>query len=147
MSSFTGVWSYRAIHDRVDLEIPFGDLRFASGLMTLRESSPGVLEGSVVGKGWGTWMDWSLALEGTTFFGFPHQLRLRGTNEIDGERWVYDYLGFLMPPWPHANETRSTIVGSFIRTGARTGSGAVCDVLCREAPRRLRGCRVSDTVC
>jgi hypothetical protein len=33
-----------------------------------------------------------------------------------GERWVYDYIGYLVPIWPNGVDQRAAIVGSVIRT-------------------------------
>ena len=120
MSLFSGTWSFRGLRNSEDLETPFDQLRFATALLTLREPSTGILEGDLVGVGWGTWTQWSLVLKGEAFFGTPNHLRLRGMNEIDGEPWVYDYEGFLLPSWPHADEPRTVLTGSLIRTAARS---------------------------
>ena len=98
---------------------PFADLRFATGAMTLAEASPGRLEGRLVGEGWGTWTAWSLNLTGQAFHGNPSQIRLRGTNVIEGETWIYDYRGYLMPHWPGGDEVREVLVGSVIRSNSR----------------------------
>lgn len=118
-TAFSGVWSYRALYNREDLDTPFDQLRFATAELHLREPSFGMLEGRLVGTGWGTWTEWSLAITGEAFFGMPHQIRLRGSNEIDGETWIYDYQGFLLPQWPHAEDPHAVLVGSVIRTMAR----------------------------
>ena len=118
-SPLRGVWSYRAMHNDPDLEKPFGDLRFATAAMTLEVPSPGEVRGSLAGEGWGTWTEWSLDLSGQVFGGHPNQIRLRGTNVIEGETWIYDYRGFLMPRWPAGDHTREVLVGSVIRSSSR----------------------------
>ena len=123
-SPIDGTWSYRALHNDPDLDVAFGDLRFATAAMTLREEA-GRVSGRVVGEGWGTWTEWSLDLAGQFFGGYPSQLRLRGTNTIDGEPWIYDYRAFLMPHWPHGDGIREVLVGSVIRSNARASHQAV----------------------
>ncbi len=45
-------------------------------------------------------------------------------GSIGGERWVYDYLGYLVPDWPTGIGQRSAIVGSVIRTVAHSNGQA-----------------------
>lgn len=104
------------MHNDPDLEIPFDKLRFATGAMTLLEVSPGRVEGRVAGEGWGTWTEWSLNLTGQVC---TNQIRLRGTNVIEGEPWIYNYLGYLMPRWPGGDTDREVLVGSVIRSNSR----------------------------
>lgn len=118
-SPLDGVWSYRAMHNDPDLDVPFDKLRFATGAMTLCEMSPGQVEGRVVGEGWGTWTEWSLNLTGRIFHDDPNQIRLRGTNLIEGEPWIYDYRAYLMPRWPGGDTDREVLVGSVIRSNSR----------------------------
>lgn len=118
-SAFTGTYSYRALHNDPDLDRTFGDLRFATGRMDLRETAHGQVEGRVTGEGWGTWTDWFLNLRGQCFFGEPYSILLRGTNLIAEETWIYDYRGYLMPRWPGADGERDVIVGSVIRSSSR----------------------------
>lgn len=118
-SPIDGVWSYRALHNDPDLDLPFDRLRFATGVMTLCEVVPGRVEGRVEGQGWGTWTDWSLNLKGQAFHGNPGEIRMRGTNVIAGEPWIYDYRGYLMPRWPGADTDREVMAGSVIRSNSR----------------------------
>ena len=123
-SVFSGVWSYRALHNATDLDIPFDRLRFATAVLRLRDTGPGLLEGDLVGKGWGSWTDWSLRLSGEAAIDEPHQFRLSGVNEIEGEHWAYEYRGWLLPPWGDAENTCPVLAGSVIRTAARAKGDA-----------------------
>ena len=73
-----------------------------------------------MGEGWRTWTEWSLDLVWPGLFGgHPNQIRLRGTNVIEEETWIYDYRGYLMPRWPAADRPREVLVGSVIRSSSR----------------------------
>ena len=120
-----GEWSYRAFLNDVDIDTPFNDLRFATAKLVLESGGPGALTGLLSGEGWGTWTQWALALEGSFDGG---EFLLRGTNRIDGEDWVYDYRGRLLPQWGHAADARDVLTGSVIRTGARQKHEAAAGV-------------------
>jgi len=110
-----GVWSNRAFLNEPDLDLPFNDLRFATARLELAVDA-GNVTGRLSGEGWGTWIAWSLDLAGTVDAdGFS----LRGENVIDGEQWVYDYVGRFAPQWPHALSPRDVLAGSVIRTLGR----------------------------
>ena len=42
---------------------------------------------------------------------------------VNGEEWIYDYIGWLVPVWPNSNDTlqRAAIVGSVVRTVPHSG--------------------------
>lgn len=42
-------------------------------------------------------------------------------RERGGEQWVYDYIGYVVPPWPNGIDQRPAIVGSVIRTIPHSG--------------------------
>ena len=110
-----GTWSYRAFLNDPDLETPFDKLRCATARLTLTQSG-GALRGSLAGEGWGTWIDWSLDLEGRAEAG---GFRLQGRNVIQGDEWAYDYAGAFAPTWPHATDARDVITGTVIRSKDR----------------------------
>ena len=85
--SLAGVWSYRAFYNDPDLGRPFNDLRFATAKLTLETGPDKVLSGRLSGEGWGTWIEWSLALTGQ---GDADGFTLRGENVIEDETWIYD---------------------------------------------------------
>jgi hypothetical protein len=109
-SNFSGVWSYRSLLNDPDLTLAFNDLQFGAGELNLLEPEPGRIGGSLGGTGW------SLSLDGAAVEGLPTTLRWQGRGTINGEDWVYDYLGYVVPAWPDGVSQTDTIVGSVIRT-------------------------------
>jgi hypothetical protein len=109
-SPFVGRWTYRSFRNDPDLSKEFNDLRFGAGTLVLDEPDYGRLSGSLGDEGW------SLSLVGGYTYGNPFALRFQGSGEIGGERWVYDYVGYLVPIWPNGVDQRPAIVGSVIRT-------------------------------
>jgi hypothetical protein len=109
-SPFVGRWTYRSFRNDPELSKAFNDLRFGAGTLVLDEPDYGRLSGSLGDEGW------SLSLVGGYTYGNPFALRFQGSGEIGGERWVYDYVGYLVPIWPNGVDQRAAIVGSVIRT-------------------------------
>lgn len=105
-----GVWSYRSLINNPDLSVPFGNLRFGAGTLHFEVSETGKLGGTLGGPGW------SLSLDGTATDGTPATLRWQGKGAVDGEEWVYDYLGYLVPMWTDRVNQIETIVGTIIRS-------------------------------
>jgi hypothetical protein len=85
-------------------------LRFGVGTLALTEPTFGQVSGTLGGPGW------SLALAGHYTYGNPNHARFQGSGDIDGEAWVYDYVGYLVPAWPNGVDQAPAIVGSVIRT-------------------------------
>ena len=107
-SPFVGRWTYRSFRNDPDPDAsrpPFG-----TGTLVLDEPDYGRLSGSLGGEGW------NLSLVGGYTYGNPFALRFQGSGDIGGERWVYDYVGYLVPIWPNGVDQRPAIVGSVIRT-------------------------------
>jgi hypothetical protein len=52
------------------------------------------------------------------------QVRFQGKGLVNGEEWIYDYLGWLVPAWPNSTDRlqRPAIVGSVVRTVPHSGS-------------------------
>jgi hypothetical protein len=109
-NAFVGRWTYRSFRNDPELSTEYNDLRFGAGTLVLDEPDYGRLSGSLGGEGW------NLDLAGGYTYGNPFALRFQGSGEIDGERWVYDYVGYLVPIWPNGVDQRAAIVGSVIRT-------------------------------
>jgi hypothetical protein len=107
---FVGRWTYRSFHNDPELSKEFNELRFGAGTLVLDEPDYGRLSGSLGGEGW------NLSLVGGYTYGNPFALRFQGSGDISGERWVYDYVGYLVPIWPNGVDQRPAIVGSVIRT-------------------------------
>lgn len=117
-SPFVGSWSYRSLHNNPDLAVSFDSLRFGAGTLTLTEPAFGQAAGTLGGPGW------SLALAGHYAYGNPFHARFQGVGDINGERWVYDYVGYLVPAWPNGVEQRPAIVGSVVRTAPHSNGQA-----------------------
>ena len=115
---FVGSWSYRSFISNPDLTANVNDLLFGAGTLEISEPSFGVLAGSLGGPGW------NFALSGGITYGNPFAARFQGVGEISGETWVYDYTGYLVPPWPNGVDQRPAIVGSVIRTVPHSGGQA-----------------------
>ncbi|MGX1162111.1 hypothetical protein FBY31_3833 [Arthrobacter sp. SLBN-100] len=109
-SPFEGLWSYRSFRNDPDLSTEFNALRFGAGTLNLMTPEVGHVAGSLGGEGW------RLDLTGGYDYGNPFALRFQGLGEIGGELWVYDYVGYLVPLWPHGVDQIPAITGSVIRT-------------------------------
>jgi hypothetical protein len=83
---FVGRWTYRSFHNDPELSKEFNELRCGAGTLVLDEPEN------------------------------PFALRFQGSGDIGGERWVYDYVGYLVPIWPNGVDQSAAIAGSVIRT-------------------------------
>lgn len=75
-----------------------------------------LLKGTIGGPGW------SLDLKGAREYGNPMHVRFQGKGVINGEEWIYDYDGYLVPAWPNGVQQVPAIVGSIVRTVPHSGS-------------------------
>jgi hypothetical protein len=119
---FVGKWSYRSLLNDPDLKKKFDDLKFGSATIVIEEEQQQLLKGTIGGDGW------YLSLHGSRGYGSPMQVRFQGRGLVDGEEWVYDYIGWLTPAWPNSSETlqRPAIVGSVTRTTPHSsGNGGI----------------------
>lgn len=116
---FVGNWSYRSFLNDPDLGKAANDLLFGEGTLAIVEQSETGLSGTIGGPGW------SLNLRGSFGFGSPMQVRFQGKGVVDGEQWIYDYIGWLVPVWPNSTDRLEVpaIVGSVVRTIPHSGSG------------------------
>lgn len=116
---FVGDWSYRSFSNDPDLGKAANDLLFGQGSIRFDEVSASELSGTIGGPGW------SLALRGGFGYGSPMQVRFQGTGVVDGEQWIYDYIGWLVPVWPNSTDRLEVpaIVGSVVRTIPHSGGG------------------------
>jgi hypothetical protein len=125
---FVGRWTYRSLLNDPDLAKAFNDLEFGRGTIEIDEAPLEVLTGRIGGP------DWSLVLSGARSYGNPMRARFQGVGLVGGEKWVYDYEGYLQPPWPDGIGQRPAIVGSVIRTiphsGSQLGTVAPAGVVC-----------------
>lgn len=124
---FVGRWAYRSLLNDPDLGQAFNALEFGKGTIVIDDGPMQTLTGTIGDTGW------SLNLKGSREYGTPMRVRFQGTGVVGGEKWVYDYEGFLVPPWPNGVDQRPAIVGSVIRTvphsGASEGSVAPAGVV------------------
>lgn len=103
--------------ERSDLATGFDKLEFGRANLSVEDAPMGVFKGSIVDTGW------ALRLNGSIGYGTPWSVRFQGTGVIGGEEWIYDYIGYVFPPWPHGRDQRPAIVGSVIRTLPHSGGG------------------------
>jgi hypothetical protein len=118
---FAGKWTYRSLLNDPDINQDFDKLEFGRGTLDIEETAPTIVKGTIGGPGW------SLLLHGSVGFGSPMQVRFQGKGLVNGEQWVYDYLGWLVPAWPNSDSTlqRAAIVGSVVRTVPHSSGGGV----------------------
>ena len=127
IGSLEGIWTYRSFVNDPALTTPFDKLEFGRGNIAIEAAPMGVLQGKIYGDGW------SLDLNGSISYGSPWIVRFQGKGNVGGEEWIYDYLGYAVPPWPAGIGQRPAIVGSIVRTiphssGApgKAPAGVVC---------------------
>ena len=93
-------------------------LLFGDGTLVITAPSSDTLGGTIGGD------DWSLDLHGSIGYGSPAQVRFQGKGIVNGEEWIYDYIGWLVPVWPNSTDILQTpaIVGSVVRTIPHSGA-------------------------
>jgi hypothetical protein len=114
---FVGTWTYRSLLNDPDVNTDFDKLEFGRGTLVITARSSDTLGGTIGGPGW------SLNLHGSIGYGSPGQVRFQGRGLVNGEEWIYDYIGWLVPVWPNSNSTLQppAIVGSVVRTIPHSG--------------------------
>ena len=115
---FVGSWSYRSFSNNSDLNTEPNNLLFGQGTLVITAPSSESLGGTIGGEGW------SLNLHGSIGYGSPAQVRFQGVGVVNGAKWIYDYIGWLVPVWPNSTDLlqRRAIVGSVVRTIPHSGS-------------------------
>jgi hypothetical protein len=113
---FVGNWTYRSFLNDPDINKSFNDLEFGVGTIVIEEAPMQILKGTIGGSGW------ALVLKGARQYGNPMHARFQGVGIVNGENWVYDYDGYLVPHWPNGVDQIPAIVGSVIRTIPHSGS-------------------------
>lgn len=114
---FVGSWTYRSFLNDPDVNKAFNDLEFGRGTIVIEADTPvQSLKGTIGGPGW------SLTLKGARAYGNPMNARFQGVGNVNGEQWIYDYEGYLVPDWPNGVGQIPAIVGSVIRTIPHSGS-------------------------
>ena len=113
---FDGSWTYRSFLNDPDVNKNFDDLEFGRGTIIIEQAPMQALNGTIGGPGW------SLVLKGARTYGNPMHARFQGVGVVNGEKWIYDYEGYLVPDWPNGVDQIPAIVGSVIRTIPHSGS-------------------------
>jgi hypothetical protein len=113
---FEGSWTYRSFLNDPDVNKNFDDLEFGRGTIIIEQAPMQALKGTIGGPGW------SLVLKGARTYGNPMHARFQGVGVVNGEKWIYDYEGYLVPDWPNGVDQIPAIVGSVIRTIPHSGS-------------------------
>jgi len=113
-----GTWTYRSFNNDPDLGTDVSTLLFGDGTIEITAPSSDTLGGTIggsLGPGAGNWL---LNLHGSIGYGSPGQVRFQGVGVVNGEEWVYDYIGWLVPLRPKNNHylQRAHNVGSIVRT-------------------------------
>ena len=126
---FVGSWAYRSFVNDPDLskDSNMNNLLFGDGTLTITAPSSDTMGGTIGGSlGPPPAGNWLLNLHGSIGYGSPGQIRFQGVGLVNGEEWIYDYIGWLVPVWPNSNDTlqRAAIVGSVVRTVPHHGTNA-----------------------
>jgi hypothetical protein len=126
-SVLVGTWTYRSFLNDPDLSTQFNDLEFGRGNIRIDPSPMNEFKGLIYGPGW------QLTLNGSTNYGNPFSVRFQGKGVVGGEEWIYDYVGYLIRPWPNGVDQRMAMGGSIVRTiphASGTGGVAPAGVVC-----------------
>jgi FtsP/CotA-like multicopper oxidase with cupredoxin domain/peroxiredoxin len=118
-----GKWTYRSFISDPNLNTEPNKLLFGSGTLDLSQPAPDRLGGTIGGDGW------QLTLSGEVRSGSPVTIRFQGRGVVNGEEWVYDYLGYVVPAWTNGIDQRPAIVGSIVRTVPHSGGTAKAGVV------------------
>lgn len=105
-----GQWTYRSFNNNPDESAAFDSLEFGRGTIRVDASEMDEFKGLIFGPGW------SLNLKGSSNWGNPFEVRFQGTGTIGGAPWVYDYVGYVVRPWPNGVNQQMAMVGSIVRT-------------------------------
>ena len=118
IGSLVGKWTYRSFVSDPNLTTAFDALEFGRGTITIDEAPMGVLHGTIGDTGW------SLELNGSINYGDPSCVRFQGKGVVGGEQWIYDYIGYVIKPWPNGIDQVPAITGSIVRTIPHSGGSA-----------------------
>lgn len=124
IGSLAGIWTYRSFQNNVELATPFEELEFGRAHIEIRQAPMGVLSGRIFDTGW------ELELNGAISYGAPFAARFQGRGIVNGDEWVYDYIGYLSPAWPNGIAQRPAFAGSIVRTAAHSQGKAAAGVVC-----------------
>lgn len=115
-----GTWKYRSFYNLPTPADKLEQLLFGEGEIVITKADLEGLAGTAsFGKGY------EMSLRGWCGFGAPLTLRFQGigTGELNRD-WVYDYVGYFIPQWPHGVGQVAAFVGSVIRSAPyKDGTG------------------------
>jgi hypothetical protein len=122
-----GIWTYRSFLNDSDLSTPFNNLEFGRANIRIDQAAMNEFKGRIYDTGW------QLELKGSINYGNPFSVRFQGTGVVGGEEWIYDYVGYVIRPWPNGIDQRMAMAGSIVRTiphssgsGGTSPAGVVC---------------------
>jgi hypothetical protein len=116
-SPLVGTWTYRSFFNNPALDVEFNRLQFGRATLRIDPAPGATFQGLLYGAGW------QLTLQGVIHAGRPVEVRFQGRGQISGAEWIYDYVGYVVPPWPQGIDQVPAIVGSVIRTISHPGGG------------------------
>lgn len=122
-----GTWTYRSFLNDPDLSADFDSLEFGRGNIAIEPAPMNEFKGRIYDT------SWELNLKGSINYGNPFNVRFQGTGVVGGEQWIYDYEGYVIPPWPNGVDQRMAMVGSIVRTiphSSSSGGVAPAGVVC-----------------
>ncbi len=115
-----GTWTYRSFLNDPDPSTSFNDLEFGLGNIRVDAAPMNRFKGLIYGTGW------QLDLNGSINYGDPFTVRFQGKGLVGGEEWIYDYVGYVVLPWPNGVNQIPAMVGSIVRAIPHSsGSGGV----------------------
>lgn len=110
---FAGNWTYRNYANDPDLDKSFADLGGAIVTLTLEEPEPGIVSGSMGND------RFQLTVDGTYEIGKsdarPYSLQFKTSGIVNGEPWLYKYVGYVFSHWDYEQGWIPVIGGSFVR--------------------------------
>lgn len=111
-NSLTGQRTCRSLRNDPALSLFFDKLEFGRGTIVIGNELPELLKNTISGPGW------SPTPRGSRSYGSPAQLRIQEKGLVNGEEWIYDYIGRLVPVWPTSTDApdQRAIAGFVTRT-------------------------------
>ena len=117
-----GTWVYRSWNNDTNLAATSDSLVFGQGYIRIDESNPAAFKGLIYGpknsadpNPTDTPFSWQLALKGSTNYGNPVTVRFQGNGTVGGDQWIYNYVGYMIPPWQNGINEKPSMVGSIVR--------------------------------
>jgi hypothetical protein len=118
-SALSGTWTYRSWNNDTNLNTAPSDLLFGEGFIQINNSPMNEFQGLIFGtddnKPSGD-KTWQLKLTGSTNYGNPFTVRFQGKGIVGGAEWIYDYVAYLILPWPNGIDQKEALTGSIVRT-------------------------------